>query len=169
MLKLKNVSFAYTENDELFHVNTTRTVSNDRMIFEIINEENVLTANVITDNTIKLQHISAVFEYPFSTPEKIFLNGYQSWTDSVEHSLDDSMKGIDHIPELVKEKYSVSQYGDYNFAKYSNYPGSMHGWTYGYIRYTNEYDFFGSLAEQSGFTQIVVSVETNEIYFIKDC
>ena len=45
----------------------------------------------------------------------------------------------------------------------------MHGWTYGYIRFGSEYDFFGSIAEKSGFTQIIVSVETNEIYFIKDC
>ena len=79
------------------------------------------------------------------------------------------MKGIDHIPEVVREKYAFSQYGDYNFSKYTNYPGNMHGWTYGYIRYGDEYDFFGSLAERSGFTQIIVSVETNEIYFIKDC
>ena len=169
MLKLKNVSFAYKENDELFHVNTTRTVRNDRMTFEITNEENVLTAKVITDNEIQIQHISAVFEYPFSPPEKIFLNGYQSWTFSKECSLQDTMKGIDHIPELVKEKYALSQYGDYNFATYSNSPGNMHGWTYGYVRYEDEYDFFGSLAENSGFTQIIVSVWTNEIYFIKDC
>lgn len=169
MLKLKNVSFAYKENDELFHVNTTRSVRNDRMLFEIINEENVLTANVITDNEIKIQHISAVFEYPFSTPEKIFLNGYQSWTFSPEHKPGDIMKGIDHIPELLREKYALSQYGDYNFASYSNTPGNMHGWTYGYVRYKDEYDFFGSLAENTGFTQIIVSVGTNEIYFIKDC
>ncbi|MBR1823500.1 MAG: alpha-galactosidase [Ruminococcus sp.] len=169
MLKLKNISFAYMENDELFHVNTVRSVSNDRMKLEINSEENILTVNVNTSNELRIQHISAVFEYPFSTPEKIFLNGYQSWTDSIEHELEDTMKGIDHIPEIVKDKYAFSQYGDYNFANYSSYPGNMHGWTYGYVRYTNEFDFFGSLAEKTGFTQIIVSVETNEIYFIKDC
>ena len=169
MLKLKNVSFAYTENDELFHVNTVQSVYNDRMKLDIRSEGNILTVNVNTTNELHIQHISAVFEYPFQTPEKIFLNGYQSWTDSIEHSTDDTMKGIDHIPELIREKYAFSQYGDYNFAKYSNYPGNLHGWTYGYIRFGSEYDFFGSIAEKSGFTQIIASVETNEIYFIKDC
>ncbi len=169
MLKLKNISFAYIENNELFHVNTVRSVSNDRMKLDIKSEENILTVNVNTTNDLQLQHISAVFEYPFQSPEKIFLNGYQSWTDSIEHGIEDTMKGIDHIPEVVREKYAFSQYGDYNFSKYTNYPGNMHGWTYGYIRYGDEYDFFGSLAERSGFTQIIVSVETNEIYFIKDC
>lgn len=169
MLKLKNISFAYIENNELFHVNTVRSVSNDRMKLDIKSEENILTVNVNTTNDLQLQHISAVFEYPFQSPEKIFLNGYQSWTDSIEHGIEDTMKGIDHIPEVVREKYAFSQYGDYNFSKYTNYPGNMHGWTYGYIRYGDEYDFFGSLAKRSGFTQIIVSVETNEIYFIKDC
>ena len=61
------------------------------------------------------------------------------------------MKGIDHIPCAIREKYAFSQYGDYNFAKYSNYPGNLHGWTYGYIRFgMTNYDFFGSLAEKYG-------------------
>ena len=50
MLKLKNISFAYMENDELFHVNTVRSVSNDRMKLEINSEENILTVNVNTSN-----------------------------------------------------------------------------------------------------------------------
>ena len=92
MLKLKNVSFAYTENDELFHVNTVQSVYNDRMKLDIRSEGNILTVNVNTTNELRIQHISAVFDYPFQTPEKIFLNGYQSWTDSIEHSTDDTMR-----------------------------------------------------------------------------
>lgn len=169
MLKLKAVNFSYTEHDEPFQVSTLRSVRNDRVFFEIQTEGNVFSATVHTDNEITIDHISAVFEYPFASPEKIFLNGYQSWTDSVEHNIDDTIRGIGHIPDKVKEKYAFAQYGDYNFAHYSSYPGSMHGWSYGYVRHGSEYDFFGSLAEASGFTQIIVSAETNEIYFIKDC
>ena len=169
MLKLKAINFSYTENDESFQVSTTRSVRNDRVFLEIETDGNTFSATVHTDNEISIDHISAVFEYPFVEPEKIFLNGYQSWTDSIEHNIDDTLRGINHIPAKISDKYAFSQYGDYNFAHYSNYPGNMHGWTYGYIRHMNEFDFFGSLAEETGFTQIIVSVETNEIIFIKDC
>ena len=169
MLKLKAVNFSYTENDEPFNVTTVRSVRNDRVFLDIETDGNTFSATVRTDNEITIDHISAVFEYPFMETEKIFLNGYQSWTDSIEHNIDDTLRGINHIPAKITDKYAFSQYGDYNFAHYSGYPGNMHGWTYGYIRHMNEYDFFGSLAEETGFTQIIVSVETNEIFFIKDC
>lgn len=169
MLKLKKVSFSYTEKDETFTVTTERSVSNDRMSLDIDNNCDIITVMIHTDNEIQINHLSAVFEYPFTESDKIFLNGYQSWTDSIEHGINDSMRGIDHLPDRLNEKYGFSQYGDYNLINYANYPGIMHGWTYGYVRNGNEYNFFGSLAEKSGFTAIVVSTEKNEIQFQKDC
>ena len=61
MLKLKNISFAYIENNELFHVNTIRSVSNDRMKLDIKSEENILTVNVNKTNDLQLKNIYAVF------------------------------------------------------------------------------------------------------------
>lgn len=169
MLKLKSVNFSYTENDEDFQVSTLRSVRNDRMFFEVETDGNTFTAEIHTDNEIRINEISATFEFPFMSAEKIFLNGYQSWTDSVEHNIYDTLRGLRQTPEKISKKYALTQYGDYNFAKYSNFPGVMHGWTYGYVRHGNEFEFFGSLAERSGFTKILVSTETNEISFIKDC
>jgi len=66
MLKLKKVSFSYTEKDETFTVTTERSVSNDRMSLEIDNNCDILTVMIHTDNEIQINHLSAVFEYPFT-------------------------------------------------------------------------------------------------------
>ena len=169
MLKLKSVNFSYTENEEQFEVSTLRSVRNDRMFFEVETDGNTFSASIHTDNEIRINNISATFEYPFMSTERIFLNGYQSWTDSTEHSITDFIRGLNNTPKWIVEQHALTQYGDYNFTNYPYYPGKLHGWTYGYVRHENEYDFFGSLAERSGFTKIEISVLNHEIKFVKDC
>lgn len=169
MLKLYHVTFSYTENGERFFVSTSRSVRNDRVELEITTDGNVFSIWVRTDKEITINAVTASFVYPFSKPERIFLNGYQSWTDSYEHPINGKMRGIDHIPGNIRRKYEFSQYGDYNFHDYSYDSGELHGWSYGYVRYRDEFDFIGSLAEDSGFTKIVMSTPNNNIMLIKDC
>lgn len=169
MLKLKYVSFSYREGDELFSVKTQRSLSSDRVSLEINTNGNVFSVWVRTDREIMLKDITAVFEYPFGSKERVFLNGYQSWTDSAERHINGIMHGISHIPRRLSDKYAFSQYGDYNFAAYSLKPGEMHGWSYGYVRVGSEYDFIGSLSENTGFTRIETYADDWEIRLVKDC
>ena len=48
------------------------------MFFEVETDGNTFSAVIHTDNEIQINNISATFEYPFMSGEKIFLNGYQS-------------------------------------------------------------------------------------------
>ncbi len=128
MLKLKSINFSYTENGEIFTVSTKRSVRNDRMFFEVETDGNTFSAVIHTDNEIQINNISATFEYPFMSGEKIFLNGYQSWTDSIEHPISDSMRGLKYTPKRYLEQHALTQYGDYNFTDYPFNPGEMHGW-----------------------------------------
>ncbi len=101
--------------------------------------------------------------------DRVFVNGYQSWTDSREYEPHEKMTGIDHIPKAIVKKYNFDKYGDYNFAGYSGRAGDFHGFSYGYIRQDEEYTLFGSLNERDGFTLIRVRSKDNEISFEKDC
>ncbi|MBQ9898312.1 MAG: alpha-galactosidase [Ruminococcus sp.] len=169
MLKLDHVTFSYTDNGERFFVRTSRSVRTDRVGLEIKTDGNVFSVWVRTDKEITIGEVRAHFEYPFSSPERLFLNGYQSWTDSYEHRVTGKMHGLERVPARLRQKYELSQYGDYNFADYPVEAGKLHGWSYGYIRYREEFDFIGSLAEDSGFTKIMMSVPDNSITLEKDC
>lgn len=166
MLKFKSLQFLYRDGENDFMAITSSSLRNDKMELVINTDNDIFSVYVRANDTITIQKLCAEFEYDYCESEKIFLNGYQSWTDSTEHGIHDKMRGIGHIPCALNEKYAFSQYGDYNFSEYGE---NMHGWSYGYIRNEELYSFIGSLAESSGFTQIITQVDKNSIIIKKDC
>ena len=166
MLKFKSLQFLYNDGENDFMAITSSTVCNERMKLEINTEGDVFSVKLTANEDITIQKLCAEFEYDFNESDRIFLNGYQSWTDSTEHSVDGKMRGIGHIPYAIREKYAFSQYGDYNFADYGD---NMHGWSYGYIRNDDKYIFIGSLAEYTGFTQLITRVDKGLVSLNKDC
>ncbi len=101
--------------------------------------------------------------------DRVFLNGYQSWTDSREAHPEEHTRGIDHIPAPVVRKYDFDKYGDYNFVNYKNRHGRFHGWTYAYVRSGERYRLFGSLSEKNGFTLIRLNTEKGKLTFRLEC
>ena len=150
MLKLREVQFAYEADGERFTVTTARSVRTEDAALTISTDGEVFSAAVHAEHAIRILHLNAVFECDLTESDRIFLNGYQSWTDSHEHTIHDRMRGIDRIPAAVANKYAFSQYGDYNFTRYDTRPGHLHGWSYGYLRTGPIYRFIGSLAEDAG-------------------
>lgn len=170
MLKLKRVLFAYTVNGKRYAADTDASISNKRLDLDITSEENFFTACISTRSPIEIIKLSAEFEYDFNTADKIFLNGYQSWTDSTERSVTGRMRGVDRIPAPIADKYAFSQYGDYTFVKYGRARGMMHGFSFGYIKHElGICDFIGSLNEKDGFTVISTDTARGMITVEKDC
>ena len=169
MMRLKYVSFSYESGDEIFSVKTSRSISNSLVTLDISDSGEIFSASLKTADEIIITDLTAVFEKEFSEENRIFLNGYQNWTDAFEHDTYGKMKGIEHIPAGITDKYAFTQYGDYSFAEYSNVTGEMHGWSYGYIRSLEKYLLIGSLSENSGFTLIRTKTFQNEITVSKDC
>ncbi|MBR1898640.1 MAG: alpha-galactosidase [Oscillospiraceae bacterium] len=168
-MKLRNIEFAYTSGGQEFSVTTTGSVRTDAAALEIRSEPGSLQIKLHAYHEIEITRLCAVYEYDFQKTERIFLNGYQSWTDSWERSINSRMHGLERVPKQISDKYAFTQYGDYNFVKYSYLPGRLHGFSYGYIRRGNRFRFFGSLAEDSGFTIIRTDTRRNTVSFEKDC
>lgn len=170
MFKFSNVRFAYRADGKGYTVTTAESVRNNRISLDIRQNTETFTASVKTKSEIELVKLSAEFEYDFTPDDRIFLNGYQSWTDSIEHDIKGRVRGIDHIPDLVSDKYAFASYGDYTFVKYSRTRGHIHGFSYGYVKHRDGiYDFIGSLGENSGFTIIKVNTDKKTVTVEKDC
>ena len=169
MIKLISVTFSYEYGDETFTVNTRRSIKSDLVSLDISTDGDVFTASVKSSDEIIITELTANFRFGYCESDRIFLNGYQSWTDSYEHTIYDKMKGIDHIPYGIADKHAFSQYGDYTFTGYSGAQGELHGWSYGYIRTGDSYNFAGSLSEDCGFTLIRTKTGSDELIFTKDC
>ena len=136
----------------------------------------------------ELHTVTARFTFPVAKKDRIFVNGYQSWTDSRERAVDSlpvrpakggalerksvargKLHSIDRLPKFVVNRYAFDRYGDYNFVSYGKRRGQLHGFTYAYVRRGREYTLLGSLAEESGFTVIRFDTRTNTLTLEKDC
>ena len=137
--------------------------------WEIENSDKRFTLRLHSDGETELHHVSAFFRFPFEKHDMLYLNGYQSWTDSRERGIHGKMHSLNRVPKKLVEKYSLDRYGDNRFVWYRPGRGHQHGFSYGYVRRGEEFILFGSLAEESGFTILHFDTNNDDITLTKDC
>ena len=167
-LKNRVLRFVYKVNNLDYQLEINSNFENEHC--EIIQEFNdsLLSIRIMPKCSITIESLELKLNYKF-TNELIYVNGYQSWTDSKEFFVDEKMKTLSRLSKPLLPHYQFDKYGDYNFKTYSNIAGDFHGYTYGYIRSGNDYHFIGSLSEKEGYTIINTSVRNNEIVIEKEC
>lgn len=115
-----------------------------------------------------IEKIEARMTYTIDDYEKIFMNGYQSWTTSRELSKHEKLHNIERVPDPLIKRYAFDRYGDYHFVKYGEKDGQSHGFSYCYFRNGKKYHLIGSLNERNGYTIIRYDADTNTLSFEKD-
>jgi len=107
--------------------------------------------------------------YVFSGGDTVFLNGYQSWTDSREFDSQTRLRPPSRLLKPLLAKHRLNRYGDYDFVQYPAKLGQFHGYSYGYIRTANQtFRLLGSLDERSGFTVIKADMFAASLSVEKD-
>lgn len=168
------IKFAYEIDNEIRKIAVAKDFSCDEFSLvinkSILNNGEKVNVKIHPNKEIKIKDISMVCDMNFTKNSKIFVNGYESWTDSREFRRDEKLTNISKlVPKSVLDKYSLYQYGDYKFKKYDNHKGVFHGFTYGYVRNGEIFNLIGSLSERSGFTIINYNMNNHEIVIEKDC
>ena len=158
-IKIKTQKCSYEMDSEL---------ECDELSAKLISDGERLTLRISPKQEIMFEKIKITASLPVTEDDRIFVNGYQSWTDSREYHIGEKMRGIGHIPPPLVDKYNFDKYGDYNFTKYKD-EGHFHGYTYAYVRSAQNYRLFGSLSEKNGFTLIRMNAEKEKISFSLDC
>lgn len=163
------INLKYSCNDTTKQIILTDGFSSDDLDCRITTSDNVLKVKIIPKVKIELIKSTMIMHYDFNPLCKIFPNGYQSWTDSREFTINEKMHNINHVPKFILNKYMFDKYGDYSFKEYSDKPGIFHGFSYGYVRNGDNFELIGSLSEKSGYTIINYNTLTSQIIIEKDC
>ena len=150
-------------------VKFTDSYDGSRFSASLTYENDRLTLAVAPKEPMIFDELSVVGFAEVSEQDRIFMNGYQSWTDSRELTVNDRMVGIDHIPAPIVKKFSFDKYGDYGFTRYTVKRGVLHGWTYAYIRSDLGFRLVGSLSERCGFTRIKLLTDKQRIKLSREC
>ena len=172
MLENMSIYLNYHTKEGNNIISTSQAQSNQdvEMIFEKTKEEkNIkLVVKLIPKKELEVLDIHIDLPFMYNENHRVFCNGYQSWTDSKELTINEKMKGISKIAQSKVSKYQFDKYGDYLFHSYSNKAGDFHGFTYSYIRDNDKFILIGSLTERNGYTIIEHSIKNSLITIRKD-
>ena len=122
---------------------------------------------------VELEEVRADFSCDFDLVDAFFLNGFQSWTYSPERTRKQYDAAMRYVPKALDKRFGLSQYGDGYFAdavyRKDLRQGYKKGYSYAYVRRGASFSLFASLAEDTGFTRIVMLPAENRVSFKKDC
>ena len=117
----------------------------------------------------KLESVSGVVELPIARDEKIFMNGYQTWTFCPEYTAEDRVLPWKPLPRFLVKKFGLDRYGDYHFMDYPKKRGLTHGFSYCYFRRGEAYRLFASLDERPGYTIFRYDSKAGKLSIERDC
>ncbi len=163
-------SITYECNGEIFSSNKKETPH-----FRIKDSfsQGRFTADMITKNDIRIKEFKVIFPYYYKKDSVVFINGYQSWTDSREYFTGEKMSGFSRWKKWVLTKpvnahTGLCRSGDAFFCKYPKGRGEFFGYSYGYVRNDENIDLFASLSESSGYTIVRFDVKKSSVTAEKD-
>jgi alpha-galactosidase len=129
----------------------------------IIGKGMILKLKVIPMIEVEIIDIYVDAEVDVKNVSKIYLNGYQTWTESREFSIDEKINRLNFLAYPI-----MGQYGDYSF--YKEKQVYLHGWTYTYTKDIEEnYMLIGSLSEEYGYTLFHYDPKSSILRIKKDC
>lgn len=124
--------------------------------------------SVVPDIPVLIDAVVATMNVAIADADAIYLNGYNSWTDSTERLVDDRMWGLSRAPRAVVRSWVLDASGDYRFVPEDTRRGHQHGFGYGYLRQGDKMLLFGSLDEDSGQMLIKEDLAAGTLTFEKE-
>jgi len=147
--------FAHGTDNEVFHIK--EVVSDNRLSLVIVPKQPIEMVNAYID-----------FDYDYKDNDKVYVNGYQSWTTSREYGKDDIQYGLKGLGKYPPVKLYCYLFGDYAFQKYSLKKGRFHSYSYTYIKREGKLTLFGTMTERYGYTVFHHDMDANKIRVQKD-
>ncbi|MGN0457970.1 MAG: glycoside hydrolase family 36 protein [Eubacterium sp.] len=152
---------------------TANSLNTEHFDLKVKKENQMLYVSICPKTAIKINDFSVKYPYAFEQNDRIFVNGYQSWTDSLEYRINEKMSEQSALTEFLVTKspmkhIGMSKSGDNLFHKFPRNTGVFYGWSYGYVRRGSDIDLFASLDEHSGYTVVTFDVNNSSVTVSKE-
>lgn len=117
----------------------------------------------------EIESVTAVVPMRLLPGEKIFMNGFQTWTYCPEYEQKDKINGLRHLPKAAVRHFGLDRYGDNYFVDYPEKKGVTHGESWCYFRHGDKYRLVASLDEHNGYTLFKYDNNEGCLHIEKDC
>lgn len=123
------------------------------------------TLTVAAGEEIEFKDLRVEMTAELDPDDRVFVNGYQSWTESREFEQRERIRGPVWPSGIV-----LGRYGDYDLYRYTGKRGVFHGWTYSYVRSSGSLvTLAGSLSERQGFTLFEYNCGQGKVTVSREC
>lgn len=95
-----------------------------------------------------------VFKLRTRRPDSVFLNGYQSWTESRERDAGDIPARFRPLFSPWTRHYLLERYGDAFFTGSGFRGGGFHGFSFGFLKHGGETTLCAGMAEDEAFSRV---------------
>ena len=160
---MNSYRFKYEVDGEIKIVYDTKET--DDYIFDIVDDGHHLKFDIHTKKKIRLISFKYFIDREYFADDIIFLNGYQTWTDSLECYPNQQLKDIRKTPKIVNKLFALNEYGDSYLVDYKKH--MLHGYTYSYIKGRNPI-FIGSYNDENAFLVIKHRISQKKLELYSD-
>ena len=162
------LSYKLLNNDHLFKLEYDGLVkdikTSDFEIKSLVDGHH--TKLTITSSTdILLVDAKIVMNHKYHEDDSFFLNGFQTWTDSLEYPYDYELRNVKNIAPALLNRFSFDKYGETDFYKYQK--NVFHAFDISYL-YGADPLFIGSLNYQNAYLIIEHYKHTNKLILKSD-
>lgn len=169
MIQLDYVLDHNDDRHNKLHTITTQDIYDDSNICIRVEQDlERMRVHLTAKVPMQVKKASIVIDRKYRPHEKVFVNGFQSWTNGKEYTHRDRMPRISPLVTPLIKKYALDQYGDYGFVDYTHRKGEFHGFTYTYVKSHQRFDFYGSLSECHGYTIFYHRMKRHRLMIHKD-
>ena len=102
---LLHSELSYTTENTYMTVDFRRQKETEDLSVSCSMEKGRIKVCLHPKHPITLQTVKMTFSYPYDRQTKIFVNGYQSWTDSFEYDVNTKFPGLSRVPSFLQKKY----------------------------------------------------------------
>lgn len=147
--------------------------SSDKVKINVSCSDNVMTVAADCAEPAQFSYFRITAEWKFVNDCRVYVNGYQSWTDSMEYPKDAKQ----YAPAPLMRKFAYGKFakkigfscsGDYFIYKPSHAAGRFYGFSYGYVRKGSAITLLGSLDDSTGYTIIDFDTANDKVYITLD-
>ena len=121
------------------------------------------------DSILKSGSVSVkVLDFRCTSQDRLFFNGYQTWTVSHEVKPTDRIPVTHTVFRLLGYPFGTQKYGDGFFIDRTGKQGCFHGFSYMYRRRGDLYTLIASTDETNGYTVFYYDAAIGELRIVKD-
>jgi len=168
-IKKINLSFWHKGTRKVYEFESFSKIQEPLFSLETVEKFNHIKIDLVPKETLLLESFVLTMKRKVRPSEKVFVNGYQTWTDSREFEADEQLFPLNPLMKPVTNRFRMKYYGDYHFYEYPQEQGTFHSYTYTYFRTDETVELWGSLMDKTGFTIFETNVYTGSFQIAKDC